>query len=106
MKPGSIPSTQDACKGLTEIESLFKAQEPAIHEFIMKLEGNPRVYQIAYGYDDHFKFIVDDGFGIMALKAIKRYVRGFGMNRSKISLEEIRTDNNYRNNVDIITWWA
>jgi len=103
MKHGSIPPTQDATPGMKALANLLKEEEPRIYADIMKLKGNPRIYEVAYGYDDHIKFIVTAGFGHHAIRAIIALDDNARVDLSIIRFPDWVTD---YSQADIITWWA
>jgi hypothetical protein len=76
---------------------LFKQEEPAIHALIMTLPGNPRIFEVAYGFQDHIRFLVDAGHGQTAVDTILRTSPDDRCLYASMAAVD---------DADIVTWWA
>jgi len=94
-KPKSVPQTQDASKGMLALADLLRTQEPDIFDFIMGLDGNPRIHSLSIGYDDNITFMVETGFGMKANDKIQSLCSNQGY--VEVAFED---------GADIVTWWA
>lgn len=92
----TLPPTQHTTR-MQLLANVFKEAEPDTYACIMGMEGNPRIFKVAYGYDDHVSFIVDAGYG----DKVKNNIFIFCSN-SKYT----RVSVHWSQHADIVTWWA
>ncbi len=70
IRKNDVPPYQTSTKMMAALADFFRKQEPTTWDFIQTLGGNPRIYEVAYGHDDHVSFIVDSGWGDKNKRAI------------------------------------